>query len=166
MRLLVHESTEGRQTPWESSSLISDFEFYPEGAPTSASPRLPQVAQRVPHPRDVQTRDAQPRDTQSRNVQSRDTQSRDGKSRDTQSRDGQSQTTAQSLAWREQIRSRPQPRQAYDIVVMEDSVDAYEEFLLLYPYDPLAERIRYLLSLRAQALAWRYAVLAKYPGFV
>src|SRR5262245_13027308 len=163
VRLLVHESTAGRQTPWESSSLISDFEFYPEDAPTSASPRLPQVAQRDPHPRDVQTRDAQPRDTQSRNVQSRDTQSRDGKSRDTQSRDRQSQTTARSLAWREQIRSRPQPRQAYDIVVMEDSVDAYEEFLLLYPYDPLAERIRYLLSLRAQALAWRYAVLANTP---
>ena len=163
VRLLVHESTEGRQTPWESSSLISDFEFYPEGAPTSAGPGLPQVAQRDPHPRDVQTRDAQPQDTQSRNVQSRDTQSRDGKSRDTQSRDGQSQTTARSLAWREQIRSRPQPRQAYDIVVMEDSVDAYEEFLLLYPYDPLAERIRYLLSLRAQALAWRYAVLANTP---
>jgi uncharacterized caspase-like protein len=158
VRLLVHESTEGRQTPWESSSLISDFEFYPEGAPTSASARLPQVAQRDPHPRDVQTRDAQPRDTQSR-----DTQSRDGKSRDTQSRDGQSQTTARSLAWREQIRSRPQPRQAYDIVVMEDSVGAYEEFLLLYPYDPLTERIRYLLNLRAQALAWRYAVLANTP---
>ena len=148
MRLLVHEETDGRQTPWESSSLISDFAFYPEGAPTSASPRLPQVAQRDAQPRDVQTRDAQPRDTQSR---------------DTQSRDGESRTTPRSVAWREQIRSRPQPRRAYDIVVMEDSVDAYEEFLLLYPYDPLAERIRYLLSLRAQALAWRYAVLANTP---
>jgi uncharacterized caspase-like protein len=143
VRLLVHESTDGRQTPWESSSLISDFAFYSEGAPTSASPPLPQVAQRDAQPRDVQTRDVQPRDTQSR--------------------DGQSRTTPRSVAWREQIRSRPQPRQAYDIVVMEDSVDAYEEFLLVYPYDPLAERIRYLLSLRAQALAWRYAVLANTP---
>lgn len=148
VRLLVHESTEGRQTPWESSSLISDFEFYPDGATTSASPPLPQVAQRDAQPRDVQTRDAKPRDTQSR---------------DGQARDGESRTTPRSLAWREQIRSRPQPRQAYDIVVMEDSVDAYEEFLLVYPYDPLAERIRYLLSLRAQALAWRYAVLANTP---
>src|SRR5262245_22503509 len=125
VRLMVHEATDGRQTPWESSSLINDFAFYPEGASTTASGPLAQVAQR----------DAQPRD-------------------------GQSRTTPRSLAWREQIRSRPQPRRAYDIVVMEDSVDAYEEFLLLYPYDPLAERIRYLLGLRAQALAWRYAVLA------
>jgi uncharacterized caspase-like protein len=148
VRLLVHESTEGRQTPWESSSLISDFEFYPDGATTSASPPLPQVAQRDAQSRDVQTRDAKPRDTHSR---------------DGQARDGESRTTPRSLAWREQIRSRPQPRQAYDIVVMEDSVDAYEEFLLVYPYDPLAERIRYLLSLRAQALAWRYAVLANTP---
>src|SRR5262245_17215846 len=148
VRLLVHESTDGRQTPWESSSLISDFEFYPEGAPTSASRPLPQVAQRDAQPRDIQTRDVQPRDTQSRDGQSRDSASR---------------TTPRSPAWREQIRSRPQPRQAYDLVVMEDSVDAYEEFLLLYPYDPLAERIRYLLGLRAQALAWRYAVLANTP---
>jgi len=138
VRLLVHESTDGRQTPWESSSLISDFAFYSEGAPTSSSPPLPQGAQR-----DAQRRDVQPRDMQSR--------------------DGQSRTTPRSVAWREQIRSRPQPRQAYDIVVMEDSVDAYEEFLLVYPYDPLAERIRFLLSLRAQALAWRYAVLANTP---
>src|SRR5689334_16952118 len=79
------------------------------------------------------------RKIRSREMCSRGIRSRDGKSRDTRSRDGQSQTTARSLAWREQIRSRPQPRQAYDIVVMEDSVDAYEEFLLLYPYDPLAE---------------------------
>ena len=128
VRLLVHESTDGRQIPWESSSLISDFAFYPEGAATSASGPLPQVAQK-----DAQHWDAQPR------------------------------ATPRSLAWREQIRSRPQPRRAYDIVVMEDSVDAYEEFLLLYPYDPLAERIRYLLGLRAQALAWRYAVLANTP---
>ncbi len=153
VRLLVHEATDGRQTPWESSSLISDFAFYPDGTPTSASPPLPQVAQRDARPGDVQTRDAQPRDTQSR----------EGQSRERQSRDGESRTTPRSVAWREQIRSRPQPRQAYDVVVMEDSVDAYEEFLLLYPYDPLAERIRYLLSLRSQALAWRYAVLANTP---
>src|SRR5258707_157640 len=91
VRLLVHESTDGRQTPWESSSLISDFAFYPTGGATSASGPLPQVAQR-----DVQERNARERDAQAR-------------------------TTPRSLAWREQIKNRPQPRRAYDIVVMEDS---------------------------------------------
>jgi hypothetical protein len=51
VRLKVHEATKGQQTPWESSSLTSDFWFLPANeapaalvasAPAAQAPRLPQ----------------------------------------------------------------------------------------------------------------------------
>ena len=43
VRLSVNKATEGRQTPWESSSLVSDFRFFstgtPEPVPVSATSR-------------------------------------------------------------------------------------------------------------------------------
>ncbi|MDT3687293.1 MAG: caspase family protein [Pseudorhodoplanes sp.] len=46
---------------------------------------------------------------------------------------------------------------AYEVVVAEDSVEYYEEFVRIYPAHPLCERIRRLLSLRLQMIAWRKA---------
>jgi hypothetical protein len=105
VRLDVNNSTEGQQTPWESSSLTSDFYFFGDTAvaatraPAQVKPALPSRA----------------------------------------------------------------ARQAYDYVLAENSVENYQEFIRLYPQDPLCDRIRALLGSLLQANAWHHAVLANSP---
>jgi hypothetical protein len=54
-------------------------------------------------------------------------------------------------------------RQAYDYVLAENSVDNYQEFIRLYPRDPLCDRIRILLGSLLQANAWHHAVIENSP---
>ncbi len=110
VRLDVNDATEGRQTPWESSSLTSEFYFFGDTAVAAArnpdrSPII-QTASNLP----------------SRSV-----------------------------------------RQAYDYVLSEASPEYYEEFIRLYPRDPLCDRIRHLLGNFLEATAWHKAVLANSP---
>jgi hypothetical protein len=110
VRLEVNTATNGRQTPWESSSLTSDFYFF--GDTVMAAGRAPdrtpimQVASNLP----------------SRSV-----------------------------------------RQAYDYVLSEGSPEYYEEFIRLYPNDPLCDHVRVLLGNILVARAWHKAVLANSP---
>ncbi|TWB97034.1 caspase domain-containing protein [Bradyrhizobium macuxiense] len=110
VRLEVNSTTDGRQTPWESSSLTSDFYFF--GDTAVASSRAPangpvvQMASNLPN----------------RSV-----------------------------------------RQAYDFVLSEGRPEYYEEFIRLYPRDPLCDRIRSLLTNWLQVAAWHKAVLANTP---
>jgi hypothetical protein len=106
VRLLVNDTTDGKQTPWESSSLTGDFTFFTGAVGTQVAEAAPQPVQVV------------------------------------------------SLT---ELGSRP-PREAYEVVVQEDRVEYYEEFVRLYPADPLGERIRRLLARRLQMLAWHKAV--------
>jgi len=46
VRVAVNKATEGRQTPWESSSLTEDFAFVP--SPAGANAALPKTPQRTP----------------------------------------------------------------------------------------------------------------------
>jgi hypothetical protein len=110
IRLDVNDSTDGRQTPWESSSLTSDFYFF--GDTAVAATRAP-----------AQVKTAYAVD----NLPSRAV------------------------------------RQAYDYVLAENSVENYQEFIRLYPQDPLCDRIRILLGSLLQANAWHLAVLANSP---
>jgi uncharacterized caspase-like protein len=110
VRLEVNNATDGMQTPWESSSLTSDFTFF--GDTAVAAMRAPvntpvvQMAGNLP----------------SRSV-----------------------------------------RQVYDYVVSEGSPQYYQEFITMFPYDPLCERIRHLLWELREASAWHQAVLANSP---
>ena len=54
-------------------------------------------------------------------------------------------------------------RPAYDYVLSEGSPENYEEFIRLYPHDPLCDRIRVLLGNLLEATAWHKAVLANSP---
>ena len=54
-------------------------------------------------------------------------------------------------------------RQAYDYVLSEGSPEYYEEFIRLYPHDPLCDHIRLLLGNLQVAKAWHKAVLANSP---
>ncbi len=65
--------------------------------------------------------------------------------------------------------SRPAPA-AYEVVIAEDSVEYYEEFVRLYPTDPRCDHIRRLLSRRQQMVAWQAVTHTNsrdaYEGFV
>ncbi|MBR0780669.1 caspase family protein [Bradyrhizobium iriomotense] len=54
-------------------------------------------------------------------------------------------------------------RQAYDYVVSEGRPEYYQEFIQMYPHDPLCEHIRWLLSNLLISQAWHKAVLANSP---
>lgn len=110
VRLDVNNATDGRQTPWESSSLTSEFYFFGDTAVAAA--RQP---------------DRSPIIQTASNLPSRSV------------------------------------RQAYDLVLSEASPDYYEEFIRLYPRDPLCDRIRHLLGNWLEATAWHKAVLANSP---
>src|SRR5262249_15208826 len=48
---------------------------------------------------------------------------------------------------------------AYDAVIAEDRIDFYQEFLRLYPGDPLVDRVRRILSRRRQMVDWHEATI-------
>ncbi|MEH2486938.1 caspase family protein [Bradyrhizobium sp. AZCC 2230] len=54
-------------------------------------------------------------------------------------------------------------RQAYDYVVSEGRPEYYQEFIQMYPHDPLCDHIRWLLSNLLLTQAWHQAVLANSP---
>jgi hypothetical protein len=110
VRLDVAGSTGGKQIPWESSSLTSDFYFFGDTAvaATRAPNRGPVVAAASNLP--------------SRSVQ-----------------------------------------QAYDYVVSEGQPQYYQQFIEMYPHDPLCDRIRWLLGNIQREQAWHKAVIANSP---
>ena len=50
------------------------------------------------------------------------------------------------------------PAEAYAIVIERDRIADYQEFLRIYPDDPLARRVKALLAQRREALMWRKAI--------
>lgn len=54
-------------------------------------------------------------------------------------------------------------RQAYDYVLSEGRPEYYQEFIEMYPHDPLCDHIRWLLSNVLLTQAWHQAVLANSP---
>ncbi|MHC2823232.1 hypothetical protein ACVMBY_006792 [Bradyrhizobium huanghuaihaiense] len=54
-------------------------------------------------------------------------------------------------------------RQAYDYVVSEGRPEYYQEFIRMYPHDPLCDHIRWLLGNLLISQAWHKAVLANSP---
>jgi hypothetical protein len=54
-------------------------------------------------------------------------------------------------------------RQAYDYVVSEARPEYYQEFIQMYPHDPLCDHVRWLLNNLQLTQAWHKAVLANSP---
>jgi hypothetical protein len=54
-------------------------------------------------------------------------------------------------------------RQAYDYVVSEARPEYYQEFIQMYPHDPLSDHVRWLLNNLLLTQAWHNAVLANSP---
>ncbi len=125
VRLAVNKVTGGEQTPWESSSLVSDFAFF-HGQGTSAKS----------------------------NDKSDEAPKQEGEQTAASRQAGLPQTAAM---WREKI-TKVSPQQAYDMVILADTVEAYEAFLTIYPKFEYVARIRILVDRRLEMIAWYNAV--------
>ena len=72
-------------------------------------------------------------------------------------------------SWRNELRSK-NPRDAYDIVISEDKVEAYQAYLALYPSQSTAPVVRTILERRQVMIAWYTAVtintVASYRSFL
>lgn len=55
-------------------------------------------------------------------------------------------------------------RQAYDYVVSEGRPEYYQEFIQMYPHDPLCDHVRWLLNNILLSQAWHKAVLVNSPA--
>lgn len=112
VRVSVNQATEGRQIPWESSSLTSDFGFFPEetgSGQSAAAPKPPATVAR----------------------------------------------TADD--WRKDLGGK-EPKAAYELVIADNSVAAYEAFTALFAQSSYTPRVRSLLERRREMQAWEVAV--------
>jgi hypothetical protein len=119
VRVVVNDVTEGKQTPWESSSLTSDFYFFGDTAVAAAKnvdPAARQASASANRPAQV----------------------------------------AQAMRTRT-------PRDAYNMAIAEGSIEYYQEFIRIYPYDPFAAHIRRLLAASMLAVAWHNTVVVNSP---
>ena len=129
VRRLVNDSTDSRQTPWESSSLTSDFVFFSSITGQPNSPGAPAAANAPNAP-------GAPRASGAAFLPQR--------------------VTVADLGSRPAI-------QAYDVVIEEDTIEYYEEFIRLYPSDPLANQIRRKLGLRKEMIEWQNVTYRNTP---
>jgi uncharacterized caspase-like protein len=116
VRVAVNQATDGRQVPWESSSLTTDFRFFGETASTQAGSSQGKVAKPPAVTRTVDD-------------------------------------------WRRDLGGKD-PKAAYELVVADDSLAAYEAFRVLFGESSYAPRVRSLIERRKQMLAWDVAVAA------
>jgi uncharacterized membrane protein YgcG len=111
VRVSVHQATDGRQVPWESSSLTADFRFFGDKDPGQSM--------------------AGPKPTAARSVDD----------------------------WRKDLVGK-EPKAAYDLVIADDSVAAYEAFTNVFAQSSYTPRVRSLLDRRREMVAWANAVAA------
>jgi uncharacterized caspase-like protein len=112
IRIAVAQSTDGRQIPWESSSLTTDFKFFGDtgqpAAPGAGSMALASVTRSVED-------------------------------------------------WRKDLQGKD-AKAAYELVIADDTVPAYQAYVELYAQDVRTPRLRTVLERRRQMLAWDRAV--------
>jgi uncharacterized caspase-like protein len=121
VRVAVARDTDGRQIPWESSSLTADFHFFgdsgqsaPAGGATASGAAA--ATPRAPAP--------------------------------TRSIDD----------WKKELTGK-EIKTAYELVIADDSVPAYEAFVQLFDAPPYGPRIKVFVERRKEMMAWNNAVL-------
>lgn len=114
IRIAVAQSTDGRQIPWESSSLTTDFKFF--GESSSQQPPAPGA-------------NAMALAGATRNVED----------------------------WRKDLQGKD-AKAAYELVIADDTVPAYQASIELYAQASYTPRLRTVLERRRQMLAWDRAV--------
>ena len=111
VRVAVNQATDGRQIPWESSSLTADFRFFPSGTnqPASTAPKL-------------------------------------------------AAATKTTDIWRRDLQGK-EPKVAYDLVIADNSPEAFEAFTVVFGQSTYTPRVRSLLERRRLMLAWENALV-------
>ncbi|MET4069349.1 putative caspase-like protein [Bradyrhizobium sp. S3.2.6] len=113
IRISVAQSTDGRQIPWESSSLTTDFKFFGDSSGQPAAPGANSMAL--------------------------------------------ASTTRSVADWRKDLQGKD-AKVAYDLVIADDTVEAYQAYVELYAQASYTPRLRTVLERRRQMLAWDRAV--------
>jgi uncharacterized caspase-like protein len=114
IRISVAQSTDGRQIPWESSSLTTDFKFF--GDSSGQQPPAPGAGSMA-----------------------------------------LASATRSVEDWRKDLQGKD-PKVAYDLVIADDTVPAYQAYVELYSQASYTPRLRTVLERRRQMLAWDRAV--------
>ncbi len=113
IRISVAQSTDGRQIPWESSSLTTDFKFFGDSA---GQPPASGVSSAL----------------------------------------ALAGTTRSIEEWRKDLQGKT-PKVAYDLVIADDTVPAYQAYIELFATASFTPRLRTVLERRRQMLAWERA---------
>lgn len=117
VRVAVNQATDGRQIPWESSSLTTEFKFFSGEAGAAPGPSGVKAAAPAKTP-----------------------------------------SAGRSMEeWRKELRGKD-PKLAYELVIAEDSVPAYEAFVGLFAQPPYNMRVRVQLERRYVMRSWATAV--------
>jgi uncharacterized caspase-like protein len=66
-------------------------------------------------------------------------------------------------SWRKELQSK-RPQEAYDLVIREDTVEAYQAYLLLYGSQATAAPVRKLMDRRRVMIAWYVATTTNTPA--
>ena len=128
VRVSVNDATQGRQVPWESSSLTSDFRFFggTGGGALQASLSPAVSAARASATRSVDD-------------------------------------------WRRELQGKD-PQAGYQLVIAEDTLEAYQAYAAVFPQAPYTVRVRLLADRREEMIAWNIAVIgntvASFRAFV
>ncbi|WP_437182551.1 caspase family protein [Rhodoplanes tepidamans] len=150
VRYAVHQVTAGRQTPWESSSLTADFAFFP-GVSTAA----PVVAATEAAPAAAGRPGGRPAATPA---------SVGGVPGQKVAALGGPRIAIRSVeSWRDELRPLPQ-FEAYERVIREDTLEAYQAYLQLFSAAPFQVRVREIVERRKVMVAWYTAVTVNTPA--
>lgn len=114
IRISVAQSTDGRQIPWESSSLTTDFKFFggDSSGAQAAVPGGPSAAL--------------------------------------------ASVTRSVEDWRKDLQGKD-AKVAYDLVIADDTVPAYQAYVELFTQASFTPRLRTILERRRQMVAWERA---------
>ena len=113
IRVAVAQSTDGRQIPWESSSLTTDFKFF--GDINAQQPAVPGASSMA-----------------------------------------LASGTRSVADWRKDLQGK-EPKAAYELVIADDTVEAYQAYVELFTQASYTPRLRTILERRRQMLAWERA---------
>jgi uncharacterized caspase-like protein len=153
MRVAVNAETVGRQIPWDVSSLVEPFSFFPAPGPSSASAGTQTAAA------------ASDRSAKSSGNLSADNQSAASTSAQTAGAPSEPSATL----WRDKLKGLS-AEEAHRIALREDRVVVYQVVLDLFPHAPFAAELRGIVSRRVEMWAWVDAVnlnsVAGYQAFL
>jgi hypothetical protein len=143
VRVSVNDATQGRQVPWESSSLTSDFRFFGGSGQVAggqvAGGQVQPVSQTSPAV-------AAARASSTRSIDD----------------------------WKRELQGK-EPQAAYQLVIADDTLEAYEAFAAVFAQSPYTVRVRLLADRRMEMMTWFTTVITntaasyrsfamKYPG--